>query len=652
MKKVLLGLFLCLSLICLASLSGVKLHAETGLAINSGASMRTAGDHQGLKFSASVTSLAGVEEHGFYIAKGVHTKDDITTALGSLDPTIVDGDKLLKKVVDGEDLDFHLVVFNMDSLLRYSQLITVLAYTYDGSSYTYTNAVTKNLADVARAEYNANATPADLVTTVAEAAKVKITKSDSSVNYYGTLASASAAFADGDTVELVKGTYDDELTITVGSLTIYGANKDKEFTSAMDGTRTDGVEETILTNAITVQNGVSGFEINGVEFTGAKAMILKDSQSVINFEYNYCNYTGDNAIVDAKTSGDYKDIAHTSINISNNFFSGKNSSSLRDIYFQGYVANSITINNNKFKDTLSSGQANAYAIKLNYFENDTVVHICNNTFYKYCCNWVIDLGFSHSDGKNGGFFIIENNTFSESTSVALKRNGIRLSKLSDSATVIITHNRRLVFYPYYNAMLISSTSSANGNSGAPTVCLAFNLGYKKTLGSIPSGRDELTGDDLSNVRIGLGIKTTSKVYIENNYPSSCRFNTGAYDNNTSAAPVASTFVFDFSENGRNADKYQTSDSKYADFKSFEERLDEYYSQTEGLSDTVNAYYGGTGVTDITTYITEFDSSDASLIEIKNGVLIYLEGLEDHPAKLFMAKLYGIEKGITSKPLFS
>ncbi len=147
MKKVLLGLFICLSFVCLL-FAGVNLHAESGLAINSGASMRTSGDHQGLKFSASVTSLEGIVEHGFYVAKGVHTKEAITAAIDA-DSSTVGTNKLVKKVVDGEDLDFHLVIYNMDELSEYIQDITVLAYVYDGTDYEYTSALTRNIAEVA-----------------------------------------------------------------------------------------------------------------------------------------------------------------------------------------------------------------------------------------------------------------------------------------------------------------------------------------------------------------------------------------------------------------------------------------------------------------------------------------------------------------------
>ena len=151
MKKVLLGLFICLSLICLLFV-GVKTKALDAPSMVNGASIRTTGEHQGLKFSASVTSLEGVVEHGFFVVKGTHTKDAIASAAESSSDT-VGGDKLLKKEVVGEDLDFHLVIYNIKSN-GYEQDITALAYVYDGSEYTFASAaVTRNIFTVATAAF-------------------------------------------------------------------------------------------------------------------------------------------------------------------------------------------------------------------------------------------------------------------------------------------------------------------------------------------------------------------------------------------------------------------------------------------------------------------------------------------------------------------
>ena len=525
MKKVLLGLFLCLSLICLASLSGVKLHAETGLTINSGASMRTAGDHQGLKFSASVTSLAGVEEHGFYIAKGVHTKDEITTALGSLDPTKVDGDKLLKKAVDGSDLDFHLVVFNMDSLLRYSQPITVLAYTYDGSSYTYTNAVTKNLADVARAEYNANATPADLVTTVAEAAKVKITKSDSSVNYYGTLASASAAFADGDTVELVKGTYDDALTIDA-AVTLKGNNfgingrdtrkTETEFTNGIvvhsNNVTIDGIKisgkmlkwDTAVSN-ITINNVYS--TTGGVALSGGRTAIIgSDSNAtnvtlhgvyisctgaagrsafvvygtLTNLDINDCYFDNGAESYTASEAVRVNKIAGT-VDISNNTFIWSNSNYS---VFLGYTSSSVTEINYEGNTLRGSASALAAGVSLRRTPSGVNVNIINNTFDYIEDACTFDINYS----SNNNVFIAYNNFGSNdkykiinvgTNNVAYKQNYYATTQgtaTSDYGVISDLDDLAEKYDKYVNPVLAGTISySLDGGTNAVGNPVSYNL---------------------------------------------------------------------------------------------------------------------------------------------------------------------------------
>ncbi len=149
MKKLLSILLVCLSLLLLVFI-GVNTKALEAPSMVNGASIRTSGEHQGLKFSASVTSLEGVVEHGFFVAKGTHTKEAIVEAFEASESTVGEN-KLLKKTVEGTDLEFHLVVYNINSN-NYNQNITALAYVYNGSSYTYAAAaVSRNILTIAEA---------------------------------------------------------------------------------------------------------------------------------------------------------------------------------------------------------------------------------------------------------------------------------------------------------------------------------------------------------------------------------------------------------------------------------------------------------------------------------------------------------------------
>jgi len=52
------------------------------LILQDGASLRTTGDRQGIRFIAELDTLDGVSERGFYVAKGDYTLED-TVLLGN-----------------------------------------------------------------------------------------------------------------------------------------------------------------------------------------------------------------------------------------------------------------------------------------------------------------------------------------------------------------------------------------------------------------------------------------------------------------------------------------------------------------------------------------------------------------------------------------
>ena len=163
MKK--FTLFLFTLIIGLAVFCGLNVKA-TGIALTmtDGASVRTTGEYQGLRFLASVDTLEGSTEHGFFLALGEHSLSDMTTKINAGETTI-GGNKLVKKVATGSDLTFAVTVYDIPNTY-YVTGITAVAYVKVGSSYTLDKAVTKNIAEVSLNALNAGET-GTLLTTVA-----------------------------------------------------------------------------------------------------------------------------------------------------------------------------------------------------------------------------------------------------------------------------------------------------------------------------------------------------------------------------------------------------------------------------------------------------------------------------------------------------
>ena len=152
MKKFILFVFTLI--IGLAVFCGIKTKATGfGLAMEDGASVRVA-DPAGVRFEASVTSLEGSTEHGFFLAIGEHSFSDMTTAINAGANKVGD-DKLVKKATTGVDTRFAVTIYDINNT-NYVTDITAVAYVYNGSSYTLDKAVTRNIAEVALNALNDN----------------------------------------------------------------------------------------------------------------------------------------------------------------------------------------------------------------------------------------------------------------------------------------------------------------------------------------------------------------------------------------------------------------------------------------------------------------------------------------------------------------
>ena len=131
MKKI--TLFLFTLLVGLLVLGSFNVKASSTITLTNGAQVRTAGEFQGLRFAASVDTLEGSTEHGFFIALGEHSLDDMTTAINA-EANTVGANKLIKKATTGEDLEFAVTVYDITNTY-YATGITAVAYVYNGSTY-------------------------------------------------------------------------------------------------------------------------------------------------------------------------------------------------------------------------------------------------------------------------------------------------------------------------------------------------------------------------------------------------------------------------------------------------------------------------------------------------------------------------------------
>lgn len=136
-----------------------SLNDKYQLELTDGASVRTTGERQGLKFSATIDTLKESVEHGFLLAVGTHSASEFIAAFKS-NSTTVNGNNLIKKVITGSNTTFHVVVYNIPKE-KYNQDISVIAYVkYEDSenlgNYIYefsSFSVTRNILEIAIKAY-------------------------------------------------------------------------------------------------------------------------------------------------------------------------------------------------------------------------------------------------------------------------------------------------------------------------------------------------------------------------------------------------------------------------------------------------------------------------------------------------------------------
>lgn len=512
MKKIILFLF---SLIIIFSIyCGINANADSvSVTLESGARIRTEG-LQGLRFEASINSLDNVSEHGFFLALGNHSYDDIKNAANSNANTI-NGKTLLKKSTNGSELRFAVTVYDIP-LEEYGNSISVIAYCKISDVYYFSSiCVSRNVIEVARNAYFSGNNQ-EFIEEIVDSTKVKVTSGGSNIKYYNDLDDVN--LNNGDIIELSRFTYSG-ININKNNVSIYGLNKD---------INEERINESIITSSINIADGVSNCVINGCKFECDSALVLNGNNDNLEFSYNICDYTSNECIKDVNNSS-----IHNNLFINNNLFNGSNNNYQKAIYLNAYISGANRIENNKFKDSLVGVKENGFAIKLDKYKADTYLQIKNNEFSCYGANYLIDLGYGM--GSNGdilerceAYINIENNKMSDSSTKSLQGNGIRISYLSSDVHINISHNYNFKTSTFYNHILLSSGISAGSTlEEYPEVNIVYNQFYVDALPGAsgneidkPSVRTKTPSK--AYIRIGLGLPDEGSgedyhVNITNNY---------------------------------------------------------------------------------------------------------------------------------------
>ena len=309
------------------------------LTMINGAQIRTEGT-QGLRFACLSSNYfkEGVE-HGFYLAKGTHTKDALVSAISSASDSI-SGNKLVKKEATGTDNTFAVTVYNIEEA-NYNTDITVIAYLKVNGEYTFSNiAVTRNIYNVATNAYEKGNDNNYIKHILNPNQRIKVTSSDSSVAYFDSFSEFS--FKAGDVVELSSGEYNEAITIDKNNVTIIGPNKD------VSGLSVSRADEALITNLITINADVDNVTLKGLKFSGnvaIKALATGVSATKDNIKYNHEGFSFINNVVMGSTNNLGENTGFIYFSESNHNYSSD--ITIDNSYFSGTFTNRsiIALNN-------------------------------------------------------------------------------------------------------------------------------------------------------------------------------------------------------------------------------------------------------------------------------------------------------------------
>ena len=380
----------------------------TGEVTITGGMVRTE-DPYGLMFIAN-TDVEDISECGFLLSKGKYTSSEMQTKFGN---GAHDNYKFQCNEPDGAG-NFKIAIVNYAGAgdeaavsAAYEKYVTAVAYIYKGGEYKYSSeAIVINMADAARIYYNRTADPIKYLEDIAEDRRVKVTHSSGSVNYYSSLAGAiSASFSAGDTINLLRGTYDNSLTISANNISLTGPN------NGVSGVSLSRCSEAELTGLITIDAGISNCSINGLRFSGNARIIcnsitpssINDTNlDGFNFEYNYIYSTIDSSnegfiFFDTNYSNGDRHYAYNNNLIFNENYFETNSTYAGEKLIHLFDTINVTLTHNTFnnvkKDCLfvddhGKGLAGDLVVTNNKFNGlggyainvDWIAHMAENTY--------------------------------------------------------------------------------------------------------------------------------------------------------------------------------------------------------------------------------------------------------------------------------
>ncbi|MDD4212933.1 MAG: Ig-like domain-containing protein [Bacilli bacterium] len=130
------------------------------------------------------------------------------------------------------------------------------------------------------------------------------------INAFASIEAALVEAVPGDVIKVAAGNYDVALTINKNDITLLGAN------SGVNPVLENRQNETLLSKEIIVEEGISGFTLNGFELTGAARVVLRNNTANTTFKNNVLTgTTADGVIRGPETSAEKT----TNVTMNNNY---------------------------------------------------------------------------------------------------------------------------------------------------------------------------------------------------------------------------------------------------------------------------------------------------------------------------------------------